>query len=156
MDFGKVLALVKSMNREGVEYMVFGAVALSAHGVIRATTDADFFIKPEVENIERSKRALHSVWDDPEIDKIDAAELVGDYPAVAYGPPDEEFSIDFVTRLGEAFPYDALEWETVDMEGVPVRVVTAQTLYRMKRDTVRPMGRVDVERLLVKYPNLEK
>lgn len=156
MDFGKVLAFIDAMNREGVEYITFGAVALNAHGVVRATTDADFFVKPTIENLERLKRALRSIWEDPEIEKIDPLELVGDYPAVAYGPPGEEFTMDFLTRLGEAFLYDDLEWQTVDMEGIGVRVVTPAVLYKMKRDTVRPMDKVDVQRLLVQFPKLEE
>jgi hypothetical protein len=31
-------------------------LALNLHGIVRATTDADFFIKPERDNIERLKR----------------------------------------------------------------------------------------------------
>lgn len=151
MDFDKVLDLVRAMNREGVEYITFGAVALNAHGIIRATVDADFFIRPTAENIERLRRALRSVWNDPEIEKITSEDLAGDYPAVNYGPPGEEFNIDFVARLGEAFRYADLEWQTVDFEGVPIRVVTPGTLYRMKRDTVRPKDRLDADFLRRKF-----
>jgi hypothetical protein len=142
MDFGKVLEFISAMNREGVEYITFGAVALNMHGIVRATTDADFFIKPETENIERLKRALKSIWDDPNIDEIKAEELMGDYPAIAYGPPDDSFSMDFLTRLGEAYSYDTLPYEVIEYEGIPVRVVTAATLYEM-RNTVRPKDKVD-------------
>jgi hypothetical protein len=145
MDFGKVLALIDAMNREGVEYITFGAVALNLHGIVRATTDADFFIKPERENIERLKRALRSVWDDPQIDEISADDLMGDYPSVMYGPPDDSFSLDFLTRLGEAYSYDNLPSEIIEYEGVPVRVVTAAKLYEMKRDTVRPKDKIDAQ-----------
>lgn len=143
MDFGKVLAFIDAMNRERVEYITFGAVALNMHGVIRATTDADFFIKPDAENIDRLKRALKSIWNDPSIDDIKAEELMGDYPAIAYGPPDDSFGIDFVTRLGDAYSYDALPFEVIEYEGVPVRVVTAAKLYEMKRNTVRPKDQLD-------------
>ncbi|HEV8435984.1 MAG TPA: nucleotidyl transferase AbiEii/AbiGii toxin family protein [Thermoanaerobaculia bacterium] len=143
MDFGKVLEFIAAMNREGVEYITFGAVALNMHGIIRATTDADFFIKPETENIERLKRALKSIWDDPSIDEIQAEELMGDYPAIAYGPPDDSFSMDFLTRLGEMYSYDTLPYEVIEYEGIPVRVVTAAKLYEMKRNTVRPKDKVD-------------
>jgi hypothetical protein len=145
MDFGKVLALIDAMNREGVEYITFGAVALNLHGIVRATTDADFFIKPERENIERLKRALRSVWNDPHIDEISADDLMGDYPSVMYGPPDDSFSLDFLTRLGEVYSYDNLPSEVIEYEGVPVRVVTAAKLYEMKRDTVRPKDKIDAQ-----------
>jgi hypothetical protein len=138
VDLDQVLALVKAMNREGVEYVTFGAIALWTHGIVRATEDVDFFIAPTEENIERLKRALRSVWDDPAIDEISAEELMGDYPAVRYGPPDIDLFIDFLTRLGEAFSYGTVESQAAELEGVPIRVVTPRQLYAMKRHTVRP------------------
>lgn len=146
-DFDKVLAVIEAMNREGVEYITFGAVALNAHGIIRATEDADFFIAPTIDNVERLKRALRSVWDDPSIDEISADDLLGDYPAVRYGPPDDDISFDFLTRLGEAFSYSTVDVEMSEIEGIPIRVVTPQQLYRMKRDTVRYKDKIDAEAL---------
>jgi hypothetical protein len=124
MDFGKVFDFIRAMNREGVDYITFGAVALNLHGVVRATSDADFFIRPDRENVERLKRALKAVWNDPHIEEITADDLLGDYPAVMYGPPDETFSFDFLTRLGEVYSYDNLPWQTMEYEGIPIRVVT--------------------------------
>lgn len=147
MDFDKILELFRAMNREETEYIVFGAVALLAHGLVRATADLDVFVKPESENIERLKRALRSVWPDPAIDEISAAELAGDYPSVQYGPPDEDFWIDFVARLGTAFRYEDLEWQMSAIEGVPIRVVTPATLFRMKKDTVRWKDKIDAAAL---------
>ena len=151
LDFGKVLAVVEAMNREGVEYITFGAVALSAHGIVRATEDADFFIAPTADNVERLKRALRSVWNDPFIDEISADDLLGDYPAVRYGPPDEDIYFDFLTRLGEAFSYSTLDAQMSEIEGVPIRVVTARQLYRMKKDTVRYKDRIDAEALRQRF-----
>ena len=151
MDFDKVLALIDAMNRERVDYIIFGAVALAAHGVVRATTDADFFIRADAENIDRLKTALRSVWDDPHIDEITAEDLLGDYPAVLYGPPNEEFSIDFLTRLGEAYSYDNLPSELVDFRGHAIRVVTAQKLHEMKSHTVRIKDKWDVIALEEKF-----
>ena len=143
MDFGKVLKLLRAMNEEGVDYVTFGAIALNVHGIVRATTDVDFFIKADRENIARLKSALRKVWDDPHIDEITAEDLLGDYPAIMYGPPDESFSIDFLTRLGEMYSYDNLPSMVVEFEGIPVCVVTPEKLYEMKKDTVRAKDRAD-------------
>ena len=151
MNFDKVFALIREMNREGVDYITFGALALNLHGVIRATTDADFFIRPDRENIERLKRALRRVWDDPHIDEITADDLLGDYPSVMYGPPDETFSFDFLTRLGEVYSYDNLPSEVVEYEGIPIRVVTPEKLYEMKTHTVRLKDKADAAALNEKF-----
>lgn len=147
VDLDEVLAVMRAMNEEGVEYVVFGAIALFAHGIVRNTEDADFFVAPTIENIQRLKRALRRVWDDPSIDEINADELVNDYPAVRYGPPGTELYMDFVTRLGEAFSYGTVQSQMAEIEGVPMRVVTPAQLYRMKRHTVRPKDRQDAEAL---------
>src|SRR5437588_4712127 len=151
MDFDKVLALIEAMNQERVDYTLFGALALAAHGLVRATEDADFFINPSEENVERLKRALKSIWNDPNIEQIDAHELAGDYPAVAYWPAGEDFGIDFVARLGEAFAHDTVAGEESNLDGIPVHVATARCLYEMKRNTVRHKDRIDAEALKRKF-----
>lgn len=45
--------------------------------------------------------------DDPSIDEITAEDLLGDYPAVQYIPPEGAFRLDIPTRLGEAFAFVA-------------------------------------------------
>jgi hypothetical protein len=156
LSVDKLLALIEAMNREGVEYVVFGAIAMAVHGLPRATEDADFFVRPERENIERLKRAIRTLWDDPEIDGITYEDLSGEYPAIRYGPPEEEFTLDFLTRLGEVFQYDTLAWEEAMIEGTPVRVVTPAMLYEMKKDTVRLKDQIDAEALRRKFGFGEK
>jgi hypothetical protein len=151
IDFNRILSIVEAFNREGVEYKVFGGVAMSFHGLPRTTEDIDFFVASSPENLVKIKRALRSIWDDPDLDEIQDDDMIGDYPSFCYEPPNERFGIDVVSRLGEAFAYDDLEAETQEIEGVPVRVVTAETLYRMKRDTVRPIDKIDAVRLRKKF-----
>jgi Domain of unknown function (DUF1814). len=151
VDLDKVLELVRAMNDEEVAYVTFGALALGVHALPRSTEDVDFFIAPTVENIERLKRALRRVWTDPCIDEISAEDLLGEYPSVRYGPPDEDFTIDFLTHLGEAYHYDTLDWEVGELDGTPIRVVTPRMLYSMKKDTVRPKDRIDAEMLRRKF-----
>ena len=133
------------MNREGVEYIVFGGSAVILQGVIRATEDYDIFIRPTPENVEGLKRALRSVWDDDSIDEISAEDLCGDYPSVRYGPPDDDVYIDFVARLGEAFQYDDLEADVLEMDGVKIRVATPRTLIRMDAEKLRRKFQIEDE-----------
>jgi hypothetical protein len=91
--------------------------------------------------------ALQHVFDDPEIEQITSEDLAGEYPAIQYGPPDVDFTIDLVSRLGDAYTYDDLETTVVEVAGHPVTVVTPATLFEMKRDTVRGRDRDDAERL---------
>ncbi len=151
MNADLVQQVLAALERERVEYVVFGAVALALHGLPRATEDLDLFVAPDRDNIERLKAALRSVFHDPHIDEISADDLLGEYPAVQYGPPDGPFHIDILTRLGESFDFASLTSERVDFGGVSVSVVTPETLFRMKRGTVRPKDHVDAERIARRF-----
>lgn len=151
MDFDRFLQVISALNAEDVEYVLFGAMAIGAHGFLRATEDVDLFLRPTPENIDALRRALWRVWEDPDIAQITAEDLCGDYPAVSYVPPDGGFPLDLVTRLGTAVSYEDLEWALVSLDGVPTRVATPQTLYEMKRDTVRPKDAIDAAALKRKF-----
>jgi len=151
MDFDVTKRVLEALEAHGVIYKVFGAVALNLHGLARATEDLDLFVAPDRDNIARLRDALHDVFDDPTIDEITAEDLLGDYPAIQYVPPSGEFHVDILTRLGERFAYADLEAERIDFEGVLVTVVTPRTLYRMKKDTVRPKDWSDAAALARRY-----
>ncbi len=77
------------------------------------------------------------------------AALAGDYPEVEYVPPHARYSMDILTRLGEAFSYEDLVAgsEVIQLGHLPVRVATPQMLYRMKKDAVGPQCRADAARI---------
>jgi hypothetical protein len=151
MDFEIIKRLLAALEREQVRYAIFGAVALNLHGLARFTEDLDLFVEPEEGNIDRLKAALRSVIDDPEIENITSEDLLGDYPAVQYSPPDGAFHIDILTRLGEAFSFADLATERVAFGDVTVSVVTPRTLYEMKKNTVRLKDRADAQMLKERF-----
>jgi hypothetical protein len=147
MDTAVLKRVLAALEAHGVTYAIFGAMAMNLHGLARFTEDIDIFIAPSEANVDRLKRALRDAIDDPDIDQITARDLLGDYPAVQYVPPDGSFHIDILTRLGEAFTFADLEVQRVPFEDLTVPVVTPRTLFRMKKDTVRLKDRADAEML---------
>ncbi len=143
MDFEILKRVLAALEARDVRYAIIGAVALNLHGLARSTEDLDIFVEPEAGNIERLKLALHDAIDDPDIDGITAADLLGEYPVMQYVPPAGGFHLDILTRLGEAFAFADLETERVPYEDLLVTAVTPRMLYRMKRDTVRLKDRAD-------------
>lgn len=139
-----VRALFAALQAEDVDYVLIGALALDVLGIGRLTHDIDLFVRPTEENVQRLGRALRVVWDDPSIAEIRAEDLAGEYPAIQYIAPDGT-EIDILARLGEAFGYDDLKAETRAYGDVQVRSASAETLYRMKRDTVRLQDKVDAQ-----------
>jgi len=147
MNLAKSLELIRELNNNNVDYIVVGGIALLLHGVVRATEDIDIFVKPTTDNIVKTKKALKSIWNDSAIEEISEADLLGDYPALRYGPPDDSISVDIITRLGEAITFNDLEVEIIETEGIKAKVATIKTLINMKKDTVRIQDKADVEAL---------
>jgi hypothetical protein len=147
MDLDEAFQVLASLEKERVDYILVGGAALTLHGLVRATEDLDIFVRPDAENIDRLRRALRAVYQDPGIDEISAEDLMGDYPAVRYYPPEGDLFLDILTRLGEFATFDSLEVQEIDFRGIKVKIASPRTLYRMKRDTVREIDRIDAARL---------
>jgi predicted nucleotidyltransferase len=145
--FSDVRQLLAALERYGVRYVLIGSMGMAARGIVRATQDIDFFVDPGPDNVARLRQALRSVFDDDSIDEITSDDLAGPYPVVRYGPPEGAGVIDLVGRLGDAYSFDDIKSDIVEVDGVSVRVATARMLYEMKRDTVRPQDRADADAL---------
>lgn len=50
--------LIRAMTRAGVEFLIVGAHALAAHGVVRSTGDLDVLVRPTNKNAARVYAAL--------------------------------------------------------------------------------------------------
>lgn len=151
MDYDSTKRVLAALEREGVRYIIFGAAALNFHGLARFTEDLDLFVAPTADNIDRLKRALRSVFDDPHIEEISADDLLGEYPALQYVPPEGTFHIDILVKLGDAFRFEDLDAVRMPFEELIVSVASPATLYRMKRGTVRLKDRADAELLKERF-----
>lgn len=152
MDRDEILRVFQAFEHAGLEYVLIGATAMGLHGVIRATEDIDLFVRATPDNIARLRTALKAAYDDdPHVDDISAADLLGEYPAVRYYPPSGDLYFDVMTRLGEAASFDTVEAEVKDIDGIRVQVATPAALYRLKRGTVRPIDRQDAEALRLRF-----
>jgi hypothetical protein len=156
MDYDAVRRVLGAFEAHGVRYVVFGGAALNLLGLARFTEDLDVFVAATEENVEKIKAALRSVFDDPSISEITAADLLGEYPAIQYVPPDGTFHIDILTRLGDAYGFDDIESAPIAFEDLFVPVATPRMLYRMKKDTVRPKDWGDAEALRRRFGLGEK
>ena len=156
MDLAEAKRVLAGLHQEGVEYVLVGSMGMAAQGLVRATGDMDLFVSPTPENTERLRRALKGLFeDDPSVDEITSEDLQGDYPALQYTPPQGDYSLDILARLGEAFEYDDLDAEIIELDGIPVRVATPRTLYSMKKSTIRPQDRIDAEAIRARF-NLDE
>lgn len=151
MDLDAMTSVLRAFEQHGVTYVVFGGAAVNLYGYSRFTEDLDVFVEATVPNVERLKTALKAVYDDPAIDEISADDLLGEYPAVAYFPPQGTFHVDILTRLGEAYRFEDLESQRVEFVDFTITVATPRMLYRMKKGTVRPKDWGDAQVLKVQF-----
>lgn len=139
--FQEFLKVLKSMEDEGVEYILIGGFAVILHGLPRFTIAMDFFIKMAEKNVQNLRKALYSVFADSDIEEITFDELVK-YPVIRYGTPNG-FHIDIMAQLGESAAYEDLEYEVMEIQGQKIRVATAETLLKLKEGTIRPEDQGD-------------
>jgi len=138
--------VLDALAKYKVDYILIGGVAVMLHGVERLTRDIDIFIKMERNNIQRLREALYSIYDDNSIDEITFEELE-EYSVIRFGVTDE-FCVDIIARIGEVAVYEDLEFEHLHHEGIDVRIATPETLYNLKKDTIRHKDRFDAGYLL--------
>jgi hypothetical protein len=62
-------------------------------------------------------------------------------------PPEGDFHIDILYRLGELFRFEEIETQNCRVEEIEVPVATPRMLYVMKKNTIRLQDRADAERL---------
>ncbi|MDQ1354009.1 MAG: hypothetical protein QG657_4318 [Acidobacteriota bacterium] len=133
--FENFLEVLKALWQEKVEYVLIGGFAVIIHGMPRVTQDLDIFVKMVPENIDKLRKALRIAFNDNSIDGITLGDL-NDYSVIRYGTPDG-FYIDILGRIGEVATYDDLQYETITVEGVQVRIASIETLFWLKKDTLR-------------------
>jgi len=138
-----------TFNKYEVKYVVIGGFAIIIHGLPRTTEDIDLFVENSVENIEKLKSALKSLYNDPSIDEITSGDLQ-EYAVIRYGTPDE-FYIDIMTRLGEEVSFKEV-WDNLErfeIDNVEIPVCGLETLIKMKK-TVRDRDLRDLKFLMKK------
>jgi hypothetical protein len=142
------MRVLGAFEAAGLEYVLIGAAAMAIHGVVRATENLELFIRPTSENVERLRNALRTVYaDDPHIDRISPTDLLGEYPAVRYYPPRGDLYLDMLTRLNQSVSFEAIDAESMEVDGTQVRVVTHSALYELKKRTIGLQGQADAAAL---------
>lgn len=138
--------LLDAFDAFGVEYLIVGAHALAAHGVIRATGDVDILVKPTIENARRVFEALVTFGAPVQAHGVTAEYFSTPERVYQLGLPPRR--IDLLTSISgvgsdEAFA-TAVEWT---IGGSQRKILSAKALIQNKRATGRIKDLADVERL---------
>jgi hypothetical protein len=133
--------MLSALCEEGVEFLVVGAFALAAHGLPRATGDIDIWIRPSPENAQRVWRALHR-FGAPTAD-LTLTDLSNQGIVFQIGVAPRR--IDLLTSIdGVQFEAAWARRVTVDLDGLPVPVLSRVDLITNKRASGRPKDLADL------------
>jgi hypothetical protein len=137
-------AFIKSLNSNGVEYVVVGPVALAHHGCPRYTGDLDVLVRNSEENARRLEAALADFG--VASLGLKASDFVNSYQVVQIGLPPNR--IDVLTSLtGVSFEEAWAGRVQVTVTDVPVSFIGRDSLILNKRRTGRLQDKADLEAL---------
>lgn len=151
-----IRGILAELNREGVEFLVIGGVAVGFHGYVRATKDVDVVPAPDPQNLKRLAHVLRGL--DAEVEgaeEFDEGELPDPLDPDVLG-----LGGNWVlrTRLGR---FDVMQWIgddalweklapaaiDADVDGLAIRVVSYEDLVALKETAGRPEDLTDLQRL---------
>ena len=136
--------LFAALNAVDAKYLVVGALALAAHGHVRATKDLDVWVEASPENAERVYRAL-AAFGTP-LDDLTAKDLASSDLIFQIGVP--PLRVDIITSIDGVEFVDA--WpERVSSEYAdqPVHVLSRRHLIQNKKAAGRLQDLADVDAL---------
>ncbi len=146
-------ALLDSLRKHEVSFVVIGGVAVGAHGYVRATGDLDLVPDPSPENLRRLGNSLVALEATLPMSGGRPFTPATDTSPLAQGRSmsldTRHGALDLVHRLPGVPGYRDLERDAVtsDLLGVPVRICSLEHLRRMKEARGGSQDMADLERL---------
>ncbi len=136
-DFAEMLA---ALSAAGADYLLVGAHALAAHGVVRATGDMDIWVRATPENASKVWRALLAFG--APLQELTERDLAT--PELVFQIGVAPYRIDLLTSIDGVSFEDA---STVRVEGHEIPLIGREDLLRNKRATGRLRDLADAEEL---------
>lgn len=134
--------LAQLLNEAGAEYALVGGYAIASHGFSRQSEDIDLLVNPAAENSRRWIVALSLLPDGVTRALEREPDVFADDKRYALRVNDE-FTIDIMPSVaGHSWDEMQSYIETIDLDGVPLRVLNLEGLLLTKQGD-RPKDRMD-------------
>ena len=150
----KIEDILRSLEKEKVDYAVIGGVAVVLYGYVRFTKDIDLMIDFSEENLRRFGRVLSTLNFQPGVpvepmDMVDAnkrEEWTREKNAKVltfYNPESQLLQIDVLLTKNLA----DVKRTRKRIDDFEISVVDYEDLLKMKKETARPTDLIDIEKL---------
>jgi predicted nucleotidyltransferase len=150
----KIEDILKSLEKEKVDYAIIGGVAVVLYGYVRFTKDIDLLIDLSEDNVRRFMKVLAALNFQPgvPIDPLDMAdqkkreEWIREKNAKVitfYNPKSQLLQIDVLITKDLA----DMKRTRRKIDGFEISIVDYEDLLKMKKETARPTDLIDIEKL---------
>jgi len=137
-DFRDILSVFNDLD---VEYMVVGAYALAAHGLVRATGDIDLWIECSEKNSERVIKAL-AIFGAP-LSELTHEDLKT--PGLIFQIGVAPNRIDILTSIdGVEFHEARSSCKKIEIENLEIPIISRTHLLQNKKASGRPKDKADI------------
>ena len=136
--------ILQSFLDEDVDFILVGAYALASHGYPRATMDIDLWIRADPDNAEKVYRALAGFG--APLDAVSVSDFSEEGAIFQIGVAPRR--IDIITRIsGVNYIEASAAADSVEIDGLTIKILSAEHLIRNKLATGRPKDIDDAENL---------
>ena len=137
-----LLDAIEILRREYIDYAVIGAFALSAHGVVRASTDVDALLSATPEQLTNLRTLFDRAGFDTELRRGDADDPI---PAMLILRDGHHNHVDLLGGLRGMDPAVFSRTVEVPFMGVTLRIVSREDLIAMKCFAGGPQDILDAQ-----------
>ena len=159
MEIRSVETIVSALNKGEAKYLIVGGLAVNAHGFVRLTRDVDIVLQLDPDNVNKGLNALFNIgyqmsiparpqdFANPEMRK-DWRQSKGMITLKLWSDEHQRTPVDIFVYEPFDFAKEFATALTVEVcPGLLARVVSLETLLRMKRDAGRAQDLIDIEEL---------
>ena len=150
----KIEDILRSLEKEKIEYAVIGGVAVVLYGYVRFTKDIDLLIDFSEDNVRRFIKVLAALNYQPGV-PIDPLDMANEKKRQEWMKEKNVKVITFFNPESQLLQIDVLIAKNLaDMkkirkkiDGFEISIVDYDDLLKMKKETARPTDLIDIQKL---------
>jgi len=142
------LEILRAMHESGADYVWIGMNAAGAYGATMSSTDFDFFIRPELEHLDRARRAFRKLGMRESWAKATSTNLLAGGVTDTFSDPDGGPSVDLIVEVsGPTFKEVWRDHQILNFQKQPVCIASLRHIVESKRAANRPKDRYMLKQL---------